>query len=211
MTWLDHTLGRIAAAQVTAEPWPLLIVPDVFPAELFARLLAERRRAVLQPLNPDNHARKLMWLGRPGLPAFWHDFGGVLLSPRLSDVLRWTFGLDYSPALTVAAQLVHDDPGYELGPHTDMPPKILTGLFYLPDDAGGAEHGTAIYRSRSGVEDDGTRDFPFSDDFELQFTVPFMPNTALFFPCTGRSFHAVRKTPVERWLIAYDMNLPTGA
>lgn len=199
----QHLDAAIRYATVFSYPWPHMVVNDVFPVSFYLMLLEHREETRSYLTGRVNQPERSIMKFDSMLPAFWRDVAILLSSGSLMFRVRGKFS--YVPNGQVSGSLVHDLPGYELQVHTDMAPKIMTGLFYLADNDDHPEVGTTLYRSPSGYESSGDEDLPF-DQFEKALTIPYKCNTALFFPVTRMSFHGVEKSPIERWVIAYDIS-----
>lgn len=204
--WLQHFKERIGKTPVTYQPYPHIIVHDVFPPDYYLKMLDYRFRVPMVPLDPKRPERKLAFLDPAKLREtneFWADFAETILDPELRKTIAYYFGV--SAGSRADAQLIRDWPGYTLGVHTDIPDKLVTGLFYLAPDNKHLKEGTALYVSQIGYEDNGYGEFKAGLDFLAVKLVEYRPNSALFFPRTNWSYHAVEKTPIERWLVSYDI------
>ena len=198
--------GRIAAAVRGAvlDPRPSdnFFIEDVFPADIYAQMLARLPGAealdfIEHPdaVAPDGRVtRKLMdftdaSLGR--LPekdrGFWRGMMKVFtsevlldaLAERFRETLEAQFGSD-RPAMVAVPLLYLDYPGYRIGIHPDAATKIATLQFYLPKDLSQTHLGTTFHdRSEDGF-------------IELK-TNPFRPNSAYGFVRTDRSWHSVKE------------------
>ena len=103
--------------------------------------------------------------------------------------------------------IVKDKKNYALGPHTDSTKKILTLLFYMPEDNSDENLGTSIYipkeskfRCLGGPHYDRS-------EFHRVYTFPFKKNSVFGFVKTDNSFHGVEKidSVKNRWLLLYDI------
>jgi hypothetical protein len=205
MHWSDHVKQKIANAPIFNDPWPHVVVTDLFPAELYADMQAnlpaksdmkelswktrQRFRLVLHDENKDN----------PSAPQFWKDFRYDFM-PTMRAALETKFSVR---GRSMESAIVHDEPGYALAPHTDMPHRLITAVMYLPADDSTVEQGTVILRSKEA--DPKGMDQTWDDRFEEAYTVPHLPNAALFFVRSNESFHAVRKTTTPRWTLSFDV------
>jgi hypothetical protein len=195
-------LKRIYDAEVTAQPWPHIVVTQVFTDEVYDAILANL--PAKYDMETFNAHRSFYWLIKNGSPLndvalFWQVMRAELFD-NLCACLEAKFGLRGG---SIGAELIHDVPGYSIGPHTDTTDKAITGLFYLPDTAKYVDQGTILYQCDS--PDPHGRGHRLSDAFRPVAVVPYAPNTALFFPRTDMSFHGVKRTPVERWILAFDV------
>jgi hypothetical protein len=108
------------------------------------------------------------------------------------------------------ALLVSDRTDYAIGPHTDAPHRLISFLFYMPDDERFRELGTSLYKHRDpGFWCPGGPHYPF-ENFNRVGTVEFLPNRLLMFVRTGKSFHGVepiRRAGVDRRLLINNVRL----
>src|SRR5688572_2965784 len=159
---------NIANAPIREFPFPHLFVRDVFPRDLYPR--------ILENLPPEPHLRTLKSLGRvsgnypdtrlvmpltpesvqtldEGRREFWNGFGrwllggtfGQLMIAKFGPYPQQRFGELAAQRLLDEALVVPGYPQYNLGPHTDSAQKVLSFLFYPPVDEAKAHLGTSIY------------------------------------------------------------------
>ena len=105
---------------------------------------------------------------------------------------------------------VRDLTNYSIGPHTDAPHRLITMLFYCPEDDSRQHLGTSIYwpndndfRCRGGPH------YPFNR-FRKITTMPYKRNSLFAFFKDERSFHGVEPIPdaqCERDLMLYDVRV----
>jgi len=206
-------------------------VPEVFPREFYEELvshLPERDAyAPISDVRPVTKrygtTRSIMML-RPeavaklperartawdhlGRTLFLGEFTNMLLY-RFKPLLEERFGNVGNVEFYHEGMLVRDDTGYDLGPHTDAPRKVISALFYLPRDASRPHLGTSIYvPTDRQFTCPGTRHHPF-DDFERVRTMPYVPNAMFAFLKTANSFHGVEpvaEANAPRDLLLYDI------
>jgi hypothetical protein len=104
-------------------------------------------------------------------------------------------------------RFVRDGIGYAIGPHTDAPWKLVSLLFYLPENWSNASHGTALYTPKDRTfRCNGGPHHDFCD-FERIYTAPYHPNSCLGFFKTNNSFHGVERLdkPIERDVLLYNI------
>jgi FkbM family methyltransferase len=234
---LQHVLDRVARAELVSEPFPYLVVDDVFPADYYAQLLAnfptsesllplgqsgrvpsdayKDRHVVL--FNDDDFARLL-----PERRTFWESMAQWMYSDPFVNAFVTKFAAALQPRLSkiMAAEgsirsrgdalLVADHTRYAIGPHTDAPHRLVSFLFYLPQDDSMRELGTSIYRPKDpNFVCWGGPHHPF-EPFERVRTVDFLPNRLVAFPKTERSFHgveAITRENVSRHLLINNIRL----
>lgn len=199
-----HVVEMIERTSIELDPWPHCYVTGVFPLDYYEEILrclpAPPKMELMNPKQPHRH---LYWLQKktgevPIVPEFWDALRDDLFD-YLWMALEDKLGVIGS---TTGAEIVHDIPGYELGPHTDTPDKVITGLFYLPIDVSGAAQGTVLYR---GEQADPAGKLRKGWKFDVVRTMPYVPNSALFFARTDWSYHGVNRSPIERWTLAFDV------
>lgn len=208
MSVVEFTCRKISEARFTLEPWPHLRIEGIFPFEYYTALLSMLPSDdKMEPLGRSTPLRRLYWLMKNSqiqpVEEFWNTFITYWALP-LRKCLEAKFMVEARPLGGIGAELVHDFPGYYLGPHTDTPDKLVTGLFYLPKDMSACFEATELYLS--DTPDPRGKGHKFDDKvYRPAAKSSFTPNTALFFLRTDSSFHGVRPTKKERWTLAYDL------
>ena len=92
---------------------------------------------------------------------------------------------------TSSASLSRTKSLFMLGPHTDMPHRIISIVFYLPESDQTTLPGTSIYEPRDATfECPGGPHHGF-ENFRKLATIRFKPNTAFAFFKTPKAFHGV--------------------
>jgi hypothetical protein len=227
-----HVLERIAAAPVRREPFAHCIVDDVFPAEFYESIIDHwPEEESWQGLGEsgrvskgDYDQRMVVLMDPPGFGrldetrrGFWRDqVGAWLLAPALRARLLEKFAADLAgtefaarPEETAGdALIVSDRTDYAIGPHTDAPHRVVSLLFYLPEDDTFRRFGTSFYqphdpafRCRGGPH----HSFKL---FRRAMTVEFVPNRLVVFPKTDRCFHGVERVDlpgIDRRLLIYNV------
>ena len=218
-------LERIAAAPVLREPFEHCVIDRVFPEDFYESIIDhwpeeeswqslsesgrvsegayEERKVVL--MNPPGYARL-----DPERRAFWErEVGAWLLRVRFREAILAKFGRD--PGASAGdALIVSDRTRYAIGPHTDAPHRLVSLLFYLPEDATFSRFGTAFYTPLDpAFRCAGGPHHPF-EGFRRVTTVPFVPNRLVMFPKTDRCFHGVERVDLEgidRRLLIYNARI----
>jgi hypothetical protein len=192
----EQSLTRLLRAPLVQTPYRHMYVRNVFPADFYAEMLRNLPDDDAYGSRAYPHRRLL----EPAtLGGFWADLCAWMgsgeyvaaLYNRFSMVRDERFGpLDLRVGFDI--RLVRDDPEYHLSPHTDVPNKFLSFLFYLPSDDRMREFGTTIFQHRDPeFSHDGLSWLKDMDDFSPVWTAPFMPNTCFAFARTDKSFHGV--------------------
>lgn len=227
----SHVIYRIANAAPRHYPFPHVIVEDVFPAAFYARLIANlpasadmKPIAAVRPVSAgtgkNRHVVNLdpaeVAAMREPVRGVWQDMASWMLREPFARALVTAFGpflqqrFRDQPDVVIKseARFVEDQPGFEHGPHTDAPWKVLSLIFYLPDDDASQHLGTGLYVPRDpNFRCRGGPHYPF-DKFRHIFTVPYRRNAAFMFVKSEQSFHGVE--PIvqggrSRHLILYDI------
>lgn len=202
---LNHVANKILEAPFAFTPWTFVRVENIFPQEYYDDLLHQLPTDdKMEPLGRTTPNRRLYWLLKKGqlqlVDEFWTLFT-AMISPMLREVLEMKFEVT---STSMGAELVHDFPGYHLGPHTDANDKLITGLFYLPKDDSAKDHATVLYHCTE--PDPLGKGHKFDDvKYRPTYLSQFTPNSALFFERTDYSYHGVCPTKKERWSLAFDL------
>lgn len=204
----DRLCHSIANAEHHDAPFPHALADNVFPEDVYRELLAAWPSVdCLTPLvladytYPNRHGAQLNdeWLvtldEKPR--NVWRNLRDVLVDRAfVGQLVRRFPGARERVAqsrkkLILDLRLFEDHSDYALGPHTDAEHKLLTALFYLPEDDAQAHLGTAIYRSRaSDRRGEGHRHYDRAD-FDLVDVIRFLPNRLFMFVRNDVSFHGV--------------------
>jgi hypothetical protein len=111
-------------------------------------------------------------------------------------VLQERFGASPNIRVVPSAALIRDLTHYTIGPHTDHPGRMLSMLFYLPENNSLRDLGTSVYvpKDPQFTCEGGPHHLP--ERFTRVRTLPFVPNSVLAFPKSNRCFHGVE--PISR-------------
>ncbi|MFO0207275.1 MAG: hypothetical protein ACK54L_14205, partial [Betaproteobacteria bacterium] len=169
---LEQVIRKIKDCPVTTEPFPFVVIDEIFPPAYYARMQEMfPRDAELTPLSDtgrtanaykerlvslfnDEHFDKL----DPERRAFWAEFARWMYSERfinsvVQKFLPWCANRlaqvkERSGDLRVRsdALLVSDRTDYAIGPHTDAAHRLITFLFYMPQDDRYRAYGTSLFR-----------------------------------------------------------------
>jgi FkbM family methyltransferase len=220
---LHHVLRRVEQATVTEQPFPYLVVDNVFPPDYYAQMLEHfPTKDSLRPIAETGRVAENLYKERLVVlftddefarmnvrqQRFWRDFAQWMYAdqflsyfvhrfqPYLEPRLAKIIAADGSLQVKGDALLVNDKTDYAIGPHTDSPRRLVTFLFYLPRDESMRELGTSVYRPKDPSFVCWGGPHHNYDKFDNVATVEFLPNRLLAFPKTERSFHGVE--PIKR-------------
>lgn len=218
---LRHVIERVNETTVVSDPFPYLVVDNIFPADYYREMLHHfPREEQLRPIGETGRVvRKDAYKERhvaifneetfaqlsPDQNMFWRELASWMYSDVFLNLFLIKFFNSLEPRLKNIlanenklsaigdALLVNDQSNYAIGPHTDGPHRLVTFLFYLPPDDSMQDLGTSIYKPKdsSFVCWEGLH-YPF-EGFNNIKTIDFLPNRLLAFPKTERSFHGVER------------------
>ncbi len=213
---VEQIISRIQAIPLQSIPYPYLWAEGVIPKEFYAELIrnipnishfssSERypRRYAL-----DLASNELNQLSSTQL-RFWSEVIRIFQNDDFMNAIIQKFRPDLKgsrPNLQSSLHLIRDQSNYSIGPHTDLPSKVITLLFYLPATENQKHLGTSIYvpKTRGFICKTGAH-YPFHG-FDKTLTVPFLPNSVFGFARSDVSFHGVESTEeheMERRLLIY--------
>ncbi len=223
---VEHVKYRLANTAKRTWPFPHFVCEDVFP-EAFYREMVARFPAdeYLPPLNDIYPKRLSLRIGVPDqldalpddLRGFWRALGRSLGSRsfmrhvlRLYDpILEQRFGEIAEPHI----YLHSDVDSYGIGPHVDINYKVVSMIFYMPDEPRDDLHAASVLAK---TDDELDVPAPYEESWEgfrAVSTVPFKPNILFTFAVTRESWHGVRPNPqgVPRRSLQYFIMLPQDA
>ena len=106
------------------------------------------------------------------------------------------------------------EPGYYIGPHTDIPTRIFTCIFAFADRDEFEEYGTELIAPKNEMIRCWGSNHYSTEDFVVKKVVPYKPNNFLLFFKTRQSFHAVREidetVPNQRYGMQFQYYEPPG-
>jgi hypothetical protein len=121
---------------------------------------------------------------------------------------------DFVELFTKEFFLQRHEPGYYIGPHTDVPARVFTCIFALADRDGFERFGTQLLMPKNRLDRCWGNDHYPPEDFEVVKTAPYKPNNFLLFFKTRQSFHAVDAitddVPNQRYGMQFQFYEPAG-
>lgn len=202
---VSHMVDAVNRAAFVEKPFWHLEMTDVFPADLYQRMLAAMPEAREYRALKGRNNVNIKADGTPTrikidlypeyirhLPqekrAIWSLVGKALHAPQLKDAfmrrlapgLERRFGSDFMKVgMYPVPMLTRDVAGYKIGFHTDTKWKGITVQFYLPED--------------DSINHIGTRFAERMPDgrFENSHRMSFSPNTGYAFAVGTDTWHAV--------------------
>ena len=197
-----HMVERMAGAVVTDEPYQHFWIDRIFPDDVYGeirRRLPQRDRYL--PLNikrwknaTGQSTRDRLVLSEdeisriaPEDQPFWVDVTTALMARELQQAVYAKMIRDIAVRLGCAPHEVLDKPAwhsillvrdfedYQLKPHPDGQPRVVTTMFYLPADDSREDLGTSIYRRKPLMNR------LFGDKFEETGRFPYLANSVGIF------------------------------
>ena len=230
----EHVIYQITNAPMREYPYPHIYVENVFPDDFYSALRINwPDSSALVSIGDTGRVSKghyaerfilpLSPLGIDKLPenrrSFWVEFGDWFLDSRFliamidkfDRFVKERFGGEVSRyGFKTDALVVRDHTNYKIGPHTDAPHRLLSMLFYCPDDASRKHLGTSIYTPLDpGFRCKGGAHHP-RKQFQKVMTMEYKPNSMFAFFKTDHSFHGVdpiNDESVMRDLLLYDIRV----
>jgi hypothetical protein len=230
----EHVIYQIANAPMREHPYPHIYVENVFPADFYSALRMNWPNAsafvsigdtgrVGKGSYPERFILPFSRADIDKLPAerrsFWIEFGDwfldnhflIAMIDKFDRFVKERFGKEVNRyAFATDALVVRDYTNYKIGPHTDAPHRLLSMLFYCPDDGTRKHLGTSIYtpldpdfRCKGGAHHPRQL-------FQKVMTMEYKPNSMFAFFKTDHSFHGVDSINDEnimRDLLLYDIRV----
>lgn len=109
--------------------------------------------------------------------------------------------------------LQRHEPGYYIGPHTDIPTRVFTCIFSFADREGFEQYGTQLCVHKNKRVRCWGNDHYVPDDFIVRKVAPYKPNNFLLFFKTRHSFHSVKaiddSVPNQRYGMQFQFYEPS--
>jgi len=230
----EHVLYQIANATLRDYPYAHLYIENIFPDDFYSTLRANWPHvSALTSLADTGRVPKgayperfILPFTQPGIAklddgrkAFWHEFASWFLERRFLTAvidkferpIKQRLGDDiYQCGYEVDSLIVRDLSKYSIGPHTDAPHRLLSMLFYCPDDEQRKHLGTSIYVPRNAdFRCKGGPHYPHHL-FKKVRTMEYKPNSVFAFIKNDHSFHgveAITDAEVQRDVLLYDIRV----
>jgi hypothetical protein len=186
---MSHVLDAFENAIVNTEPYTHTYIQNVFPWDYY--------REILKHLPPEElytdgtyENRKMVDVTKLNSP-FWNDLVRWMCSEKFCLLVCKKLGVNGEVYPQI--RLVRDTSEYYIKPHTDVPRKVVSLLFYLPTDMSMLAYGTSVLVPKAPIEGaDGYKRHEF-ELFDKVWTAPFAPNSVLGFKRCNHSWHGVEK------------------
>lgn len=206
-TWTNHVTAKLQLATFNYYPYKYIVVDNIFPDDLITNINVNKIPTDSLPLLKDvrfvprgySDARRAISLvtNTDYIPesskSFWNKLSGWMVN----DLTRLIIDkFEITKKYRTDVLYSRDGQGYQLGPHTDKPGKILTLLFYVSSTPIDKRFGTAIFVPKnSSFRCPGHGHHTF-DNFDLYENIEYVPNRVFGFVKNDCSFHGV--LPIDR-------------
>ena len=230
----EHVIYKIANTPIRTYPYPHIYVENVFPEDFYAQLRANwPDPKAFTSLADTGRVYTGTYVERFVVPfkvpdiaklsgdrrGFWNEFGNWFMADRFRETMiakfhsyaqqRFGDGLKHCRFETDSL-IVRDKTNFSIGPHSDAQHRLLSMLFYCPDDTSMSHLGTSIYVP---LDPDfrcaGGPHYPHKK-FRKVITMEYKPNSLFAFFKTDNSFHGVepiKDEQVERDMLLYDVRV----
>ena len=147
------------------------------------------------------------------------DWFPQLVARKYPAYFRLRFGdlvddADFAGLFRRELFLQRHEPGYYIGPHTDIPTRVFTCIFAFARERGFEQFGTELLAPPSRLDRCWGSDHYKPEGFSLKKLAPYQPNNFLLFFKTRHSFHAVRSiddsVPDQRYGMQFQFYEPRG-
>lgn len=196
MNALEHAIYQMRNERVLTYPFPHFFVNNVFPWPFYKELL--------KSLPEDGDYKPLSGGYKHRIAAesidLVKDFNSAYFVQHVLTMFGKWFYERYpikgsTPNFRWEIRFIRDEEGYKIGPHTDAPHKVVSLLFYLPEEYDHPECGTSIYVPDDHVKTCAGGPHYGYEDFSEVWRAPFVPNSCLGFWKGENSWHGVQ--PIE--------------
>jgi hypothetical protein len=191
----EEVIQKIKDAQIITEPYPHLMIDNIFPDEFYDEILKKIP-------SLDDYALKSKYPGRKTLTLdsldnldedkkiFWEQMTTWLRSDEFANILLKKFSIDKKGHSDF---FLHKDlEDFEVKPHTDLRSKLVTYLFYLPKDASMPNLGTDVLIPKKDANVSMTTEHQEWENFDIVKSSKYVPNSFFCFTPSENSFHAVK-------------------
>lgn len=204
----EHVLYKLRNAQVLKYPFPHFFATDVFPLKFYEGLLAQlpEDEVDYKSMGGTYASRFFADNQLKGVEFMADGYFGRSVIKIFPDEMKKLPNLKEFTART-EIRLIRDRNGYQIGPHTDAPWKLISLLFYLPENDAQPHIGTSIYvpHDHRAVCEGGPH-YGY-EGFHVAATMPFIPNSCFGFWKTNNSWHGVEPIDedVQRDVLLYNI------
>ena len=213
----EQLINRIDDVEPVICPFPHFVIENFFPADVCDQITEFMPPDFLfEKSDPRKTTNKqsLMYRKRMSLDSeklenldteqkrIWSSVATALGKSAFSDAVKNCFRQQLEKrygtcdiSTRARLELIRDQEGYSIKPHSDARHKAITLLCYLAKDNRQLDLGTSLFTPKTpGFTEETGRQLPF-ELFDEVLRVPYKPNTVLGFMKTENSFHG--RYPIE--------------
>ena len=189
----EYVIKKIIDALIIKEPYPHILISGIFPDEFYSVLLEQIPK--VSAYTPKTKYGKTMTLENFDIldeekKKFWKEVYDFLRSDKFASILLKKFNISKNG---VSDLFLHKDlENFEFRPHRDTHSKLVTYLFYLPEDSSLSQLGTHMLVPKKGVVIKKTTEHQDWELFETVKMSEYVPNSFFAFAPHENSFHAVK-------------------
>lgn len=195
-----HIVRKINDTKLSTKPFNHLYLKNVFSPSTYKQVLSELKNVQYEEIEKTRGTRGYPKRFTGTVPSFLNE----IMNGEVKKAILNKFSIEDN-GFTEDLLLIKDYEGYQIPPHTDSLSKVISALFYLPENDSMSEEGTSLYvPKKEGFVCDTGRHYNF-DDFEKVWTAPFKPNSCLIFARTDNSFHGVEPSKHVRNVLLYNI------
>ena len=225
----SHLAYKIANANLLEYPYPHMFIENIFPIDIYKEMLINM--PIQNNYSPIQEKRMVRGSDQRFVilfdelenlkiekkkKEFWSEIHKSIINSRFTHVLtskfanliKMRFSGQQGIKLKDEMMLVQDRTNYYLGPHTDSKNKVITVLFYLPENDENVHLGTSVYSPKDPkFECIGGPHYRHQDFYKVT-TMPMKKNSVFIFFKSSKSFHGVEplnKKNISRNLLLYDI------
>jgi len=178
------------------EPTPhVFIEKDALPLQVYKDILENLPETSEYEKTTYHRSRLMLNILQPDYLGFWGDIIQAYLLPAAEDILS-IFGKKSIKEYSVEIWLIRDLDNYYIPPHTDIKQRVISMLYYLPEDNSIEDFGTSLcVHKDKDFTSDGSEWYEKerAEEFTIVKKSLFSYNSMFAFPRTDTSFHCVPK------------------
>ena len=214
---LQDTLARLNRTSVKREPFSYMIFEPFFTPEIYDYIYKniptqqqfDDSKAIGQAVDEYAKSGELARREFPLQPqyiqrlepeqrAIWSALGTFFSHELFLAVMLKQLVAPATLEQLQREKLVESTKGYFLGPHTDSPRKILTGILYFAEDDTQPDLGTAVYAADdpNRISTDGVH-LPYEGFHQIDYS-PYLPNRFFAFARSDKSFHGFERLNIRK-------------
>tara|TARA_R100000805_G_C3623185_1_gene128821 strand:+ start:2120 stop:2842 length:723 start_codon:yes stop_codon:yes gene_type:complete len=217
---LEFTIDRINQSKLYTHPYCYLEINEIFSKDFYHDLILHKPRCTkyfrpLSKMYSDRYILELGYgentnrilanvdLGDNKKNRFWKEFQKTFIENKelsycFIDKYKGFLNTERAKMGKINCRLSKDLKGYSIGVHRDKRDKVLSALFYIPDESKEDRNinwGTQILVPKQSMKHTD-KHHPYNDDgthnlFDLYKTITYEPNKMFSWCITENSYHGV--------------------